>query len=114
MVELKNRRVEAMVGRTIKHGERYEFYKFELKDGGDLPQEFASDEEARVVRDELFKQLNEEALMREAAFKAIQDSSTIDKIVRLLRSIFSSTQQQPAPDPPPIYYTDMDVRDDED
>ena len=114
MVELKNRRTGVKVGRTIKDGEKYEFYKFELFDEGDLPEEISDDEQARSVRDELFRNLNEEAVMREVAVRAIQDKGAIDKIVVLLRRIFSgaSVQEEAKSDPPVHYYGPNDLIDD--
>jgi len=114
MVKLKNRRTGVKVGRTIKDGEKYEFYKFELFDEGDLPEEIADDEQARHIRDEMFRYLNEEAIMREAAVKAIQDRGAMDKIVTLLRRIFSEVpaQEEIKPDPPVYYYGPNDLIDD--
>jgi hypothetical protein len=114
MVELKNRRIGVKVGRTIKDGEKYEFYKFELSDEGDIPKEIADDEQARAIRDEMFRNLNEEAIVREAAIKAIHDKGAIDKIVVLLRKIFSGVpvQEEVKPDPPVYYYGPNDLVDD--
>jgi hypothetical protein len=114
MPKLRDRKVSVKVFRTIQiEGEgKFEFYKFELEDSGILLSEIASDEEARDVRTEMFGELNKEALLHEATVKASRKKEDIDSIVQLLKRVFENIKDQEKPDPPVKYYSDIELRED--
>jgi hypothetical protein len=87
MIEFKNRRVTASVGRTIKAGRDYEFFRFEVGMEGDIE----DDVDRAEAHNQLFKEMMTEVIHREAAIRAVgSDSNAMDQLILLLRSLLAS------------------------
>jgi hypothetical protein len=83
-IAFKNRRITAMVGRTLKtNADKFEFLKFALGFEGDI----ADDVDRSLAHDQIFQEMMNEAVLREAAIKAAYKVDEIDQIVRILKSI---------------------------
>jgi len=90
-IEFKNRRISASVGRTIKFGKDYEFFRFELGMEADIPDEVDREE----AHNQLFKELMEDAVNREAVVKAVgSDVSAMDMLVTLLKGLLKNKQEK--------------------
>ena len=86
-IEFKNRRVSVSVGRTIKFGNDYEFFRFDLGMEADIPDDVSREE----AHNQLFKELMEEVVNREAIVKAIgNDMSAMDMLVTLLKGLLKN------------------------
>jgi len=87
----KNRRISVSVGRTIKFGNEYEFFRFDVGMEADIP-----DDADRVeAHNELFKELMEDVINREAVIKAVgNDVSAMDTLVTLLKGLVTNKQDR--------------------
>jgi len=90
-IQFKNRRVSASVGRTIKFGNDYEFFRFDMGMEADIP----DDVDRNEAHNELFKELMEDAVNREAIIKTVgNDLSAMDTLVSLLKGLVKNKQKQ--------------------
>lgn len=86
-----NRRVTAMVGRTLKtSSDKFEFLKFSLGFEGDI----ADDVDRSLAHDQIFAEMMNEAVLREAAIKAAYKVDEIDQIVRILKNIQQGAEEK--------------------
>lgn len=84
---LTERRARVYVGRTIKTSKDTEFSKFDLELEGTLPENV----DAKQAMDTMFRELMSESILRESAIRAAYgDSTRIERLVSMLRSIMDT------------------------
>jgi len=89
--QFKNRRINVSVGRTIKFGHDFEFYRCDIGMEADIPDGM----ERADAHNQIFKELMEDLMYKEAVIKASgKDLSSMDMLVDLLKNILNENKHK--------------------